>query len=145
MTESANPKSRAPIDKVERLAKANEFIRIIASHGLQHFMHRGSISRLLFDSQGRIVFFDSYTLHYIYTYHNTQWKGFTENYKMKTVILNLRDYIRGKIETGDELVSMLRMSNDSVYTQNPLWGYPEADRVTVVESAIRIFCSNKQP
>ena len=133
---------RALPDKAERLAKANEFIRIIATHGRKFFNHEGSISRLLFDDQGRVSFFDSYSKRYVYTYGNGRWKGFTNGGTLRNLIVRLREYIQGKIETGDQLFMILPMYNRNklMWPDHP-WGYPEADMTIVIEAARRIFCS----
>ena len=123
---------RALPDKAERMMKANEFIKIIATHGRKFFNYKGSISWLLLDSQGRIVFFDSFSKRYVYIYGNGSWKGFTNGGTLRTLIIHLREYIQGKIKTGDELFKVLPIRLD--------WGYPEADMTIVTEAARRIFC-----
>jgi hypothetical protein len=136
---------RALPDKAERLTKVNEFINIIATHGRKFFNHEGSISYLLFDGQSRISFYDSYSKRYIYTHYSGSWRGFSNGGTMKTLIARLREYIQGRIKTGDELFMILPMHNRNklLFPDHP-WGYPEADMAIVIEAARRIFCINKE-
>jgi hypothetical protein len=132
---------RALPDKADRLAKANEFIWVIATHGRKFFNHQGAISRLLFDGQGRVSFWDSYSKKYIYAYANCRWNGFTNGGTMRDLITRLREYIQGKIKTGDDLFPKLGLiRNREIFPDHP-WGYPEADMTLVIEAARQIFCS----
>jgi hypothetical protein len=142
---SPTARLRALPDKAERLVKANEFIRVIATHGRKFFNHHGTISRLLFDAQGRVSFWDSYSKKYVYAYGNGSWKGFTNGETMRILIVRLREYIQGRIETGDDLFLKLGLTgnwNSSPYHPwyHP-WAYPEADMTLVIEAARQIFCS----
>lgn len=141
---------RALPDKDERLRKANEFINIIATHGRMFFNHEGAISRLLLDDQGRIRFWDSHSRRYVYPYDHCCWKGFTNGGKMKRLVTRLREYIQGRIKTGDGLFMILPMhwpsrlgGMEELLDGHP-WGYPEADMTIVIEAARRIFCTDKE-
>jgi len=84
---------------------------------------------------------------YIYAYGNGKWKGFTNGETMRTLIVRLREYIQGRIKTGNELFMILPIHplrhlggmEELVRGCNP-WGYPEADMTLVIEAARRIFC-----
>lgn len=148
---SPTPRLRALPDKAERLAKANEFIKIIATNGRKFFNHGGSISRLLVDSQGRISFWDSYSKCYVYTYGSGRWKGFTNGWTLRNLIVSLREYIQGRIKTGDELFMILPIHppsglggmEDLLAVLNH-WDYPEADMTIVIEAARQLFCTAKE-
>lgn len=133
---------RALPDKAERLAKANEFIRVIATTGRKFFAHEGAISLLFLDSQGRIWILDSYSKRHIYTHYHGAWKGFTNGGTMQQLIIRLREYIQGEIKTGDDLFRKLHLHqrNLQIWPDHP-WGYPEPDMAIVIREAHRIFCS----
>jgi hypothetical protein len=98
---------RALPDKAERLAKANEFIRVIATTGRKFFSHQDRVSVLCLDGQGRINLIDCYTKRLVYTHYNGEWRGFSQGGTMRSLIIRLREYILGVIPTGAELFDNL--------------------------------------
>jgi hypothetical protein len=83
------------MSQIERLNKANEFIRVIATCGRQFFNHDGFISFMELSQSKRVFFIDYYTKKSIYTHRkNVAWRGFTPGGTMKSLIEALRDFIK---------------------------------------------------
>lgn len=107
--------------KEERLEKANEFIKTIASCGHKFFNHEGFISYFEFDDCRRIYFIDHYTKKMIYTHYKGLWRGFTNGGTLKTLIELLRDYI----STGWPMKTTLLGPWSDSCCKGDLWGYGE--------------------
>ncbi len=136
---------RALPDKAERLTKANEFIRVIATTGRKFFSHQDRVSVLCLDGQGRINLIDCYTKRLVYTHYNGEWRGFSQGGTMRSLIIRLREYIQGVIPTGAELFDKLPIHyGDQTICPNYGWGYPEDDMNTVIEAARRIFTTHTE-
>jgi hypothetical protein len=81
-----------------RIEKANEVIRIIASHGRKFFSHNSEIGHFVANERGQLFFVDSYTKKPVYVQYRGDWIGFTEGGTLRTLVEMLRDYITGKRE-----------------------------------------------
>lgn len=140
---SSKPKSSTtPHDKRLRIARANQFIRVIAAHGRHFLSHNGEAGYLFLDPQSRIRYHDPYTKKDVYTY-GCHWKGFTEGGTMQRVIHCLRQYIQGILPTGEALIMSLPLYQNrpsDIFPDHP-WGYGDDMRI-VISEASRIFtCS----
>lgn len=79
--------------KEERLAKANQMIRAIASCGRKFFAYQDRVSRFDVDGRGRVWFIDKYTQKRIYTHYAGQWRGFSDGGTLHGVAVALREFI----------------------------------------------------
>lgn len=133
-----------PKDKAIRIAKANQFIRVIAANGRKFLSHKGEAGYLFADTNGHIRYHDPYSKADIYTYGSRHWRGFTECGTMQRLIVSLRQYIQGIHATGDDLILSLPLYRNrptNLFPDHP-WGYGEA-MATVIASAHRIFTSSE--
>ncbi len=80
-----------------RVNRVNEFISVIASCGRRFFSYQERVSSFEVDDKGRLWFLDAYSQTRIYTHNSGKWRGFTNGGTLRTLIEDLRDYIR----TGD--------------------------------------------
>lgn len=126
------PKIKSMKAKQERLIAANKFIETIASCGRKFFSHEGFTSTMELSKQGRVFFIDHYTKKRIYTHKHGRWNGFTSGGTMKSLIVNLRDFIT----TGDTLSAAYFQPDMGNGFKNP-WGYGE-DILIVKQSAIEL-------
>lgn len=119
--------------KKNRLDKANELLRIIATCGQKFFAHKGRVSRFEFDQRGRVWFVDSYNEARIYT-HYTQgrWRGFSQGGTLRDVVIRLRDFI-----TKDQPAGATFGPWPEWYSQGDPWGYG-ADMRQVYDAAVRL-------
>lgn len=84
------------MERAGRVDTANEFIRIISSHGRRFFHHDGRISRFELDDRGRVWFIDKYSGsgRRIYTHQNGGWgRWFTEGGTLLDLCKALREFI----------------------------------------------------
>ena len=119
--------------KQERLASANEFIKVIASCGRKFFEHEGFVSTLELSPTGRVFFVDYYTKKRIYTHRKyCNWDGFTSGGTMKRLIESLRDFIT----KGYTLIAKYF---EPVYPNGAKnsWGYGD-DILIVRDAAVRL-------
>ena len=80
-----------------RLRIANDFIRVIASHGRRFFYYQGYVTRLEVDARGRIWLVDKYMQKRVDTHRrNSRWNSFTEGGTMRGLVESLRDYVLGR-------------------------------------------------
>lgn len=122
------------MSKAERAAKANEFLEAVAACGRRFFHHEGRVSRFEVDPRGRVWFIDKYTQKRIYThFEHGRWSRFSEGGTLKTLVLQLRDFIR----TGTPPSTSLLGPWPPSYCNGDLWGYGE-DMKLVREAAARL-------
>lgn len=104
-----------------RADTANKLIEVIANCGRRFFRHEDVIAGFAVDHRSRIWFTDAYSKRRIYTAYRYEWRGFTNGGTMRTLIEQLRDYIR----TG-ELQRLGLGPWPQWYCDGDLWGYGEA-------------------
>ena len=104
--------------KPERLAIANEIIRIISSHGRRFFHHEGRISQFSLDDRGKLWLTDKYTKKRIYVAYKYRWRGFSNGGTLRCLIENLRDFI----QRGDAIRRHFGPWPDHL-CDGDLWGY----------------------
>ena len=110
--------------KQQRVEHCNQLIGIIASHGRQFFRCKstGNVASMEVDARGRVWFHDYYTRKRIYTHETSfgnEWRGFTSGGTLRSLVEELRDYIR----TGKPLAR-----NRIGFTRNDgsnIWGYSQ--------------------
>lgn len=138
----------AKTTKEERLAHANELIRIIASHGRRFFFvtrfhsdRFGGIwespagrMAMLTLRRGRVYHFDEYTGKTIYTHwtpFGNQWNGFHHGGTLRNLIEKMRDYVmKGEQIHLDFIAPTMRDGKSN------LWGYDrEAAFIVRTEAA----------
>tara|TARA_Y100001936_G_C16010001_1_gene632998 strand:+ start:216 stop:614 length:399 start_codon:yes stop_codon:yes gene_type:complete len=108
-----------------RLQKVNEFIRIIASCGCQHFNHDGFVSTFELSDAERVYFIDCVSKKRIYTHRSgMEWKGFTQGITLKRFVENLRDFIK-----KGERLSLSYFKSDWGYGIKSPWDYGEDIRI----------------
>ena len=117
---------RPDTDRRERLARANAFLRAIASCGRRFFFTPRSphqeerVAHLEVDERGRVWFVDDYSGKRIYTHYRGAWRGFTHGGTLKGLILYLREYlVRGLLLPRGSLGPW----PDWVGGNGDLWGY----------------------
>jgi hypothetical protein len=81
-------------DKNERVKIANKIIEAVSKYGRGFFLHKGRVSRFELADKGRLWYIDGYTQKRIYVAYKYQWRGFSEGGTLRSVIENLRDFIR---------------------------------------------------
>lgn len=117
------------MSELERLNKANEFIKIIASCGRQFFHHDGFISSFELSNTRRVFFIDYYTKERIYTHRRyCRWRGFTSGGTLKGLVECLRDYIK-----KGEPLRLAYFSDVWSNGQHHPWGY--GDDLKIVHDA----------
>ncbi len=102
-----------------RLDIANGLLETIATFGRRFFSHDGRVARLELDHRGRVWFHDHYTGLRIYTHYAGRWRGFTSGGTMRSLIENLRDYIK----RGERLHPMVFGPWPDWFCGGDLWGY----------------------
>jgi hypothetical protein len=119
------------IHQQERCEDANRFIECVARNGRKFFFHKGEISRLELDKNGRVWFVDSYSKKRVYTHYRYDWRGFSEGGTLQRLIKNLRDFIK----TGKKLPEQ-SLFFPKWACEGDVWGYG-ADMETVQNYAKR--------
>lgn len=115
--------------EIERLDKANEFIKVIASCGRRFFHHQGFVSSFELSDTKRVFFIDYYTKKRIYTHRSyCSWRGFTSGGTLKGLVESLRDYIK----KGQALRLSYFTPDCGNGLRNP-WGY--GDDLKIVHDA----------
>lgn len=107
--------------KTERMKKANELLKTIASHGRKFFNYheRYGVSRFDVDGRGRVWFVDGSTGKRIYLHYKYWGKGFSEGGTLKSLVNALMKFIR-----DGELVSRSHFGPWPEWVCNgDLWGY----------------------
>lgn len=117
----------------DRLEKANEFLRVMGSHGRGFFCHGGVMSWLEQDARGRIWFVDSWRGEMVYTHYHGRWRHFTQGGTLKSLIEALRVYVMN----GARLSTRALWWPDW-YCEGDLWGYGEEGMKPVRETALRL-------
>ncbi len=107
--------------KRSRATLVNGFLAVIAGCGRQFFRYGERVSTFEADDRGRIWFIDAYSQRRIYTHHRYEWKGFTNGGTIRTLVEELRDYIR----TGQRPVLNIGPWPEYV-CDGDLWGYGDA-------------------
>lgn len=130
--------------KEERLANANELIKLIAELGRKFFNYNnyveknGTISHFKLKNN-RIYFVDGYTKKEMYAYDNNHRlfkRYFSEGGTLEALVLDLSEYIR----TGKPANS--KHGYGGVYC--PHWGYPDKDMDKIREKAVAIGFSKSR-
>lgn len=107
-----------------RLRQVNDLLRVIASTGRRFFCHAGRIARLELTDRGVVWFIDHYDGARVYTHYDGQWKGFTAGGTMRSLIGQLRDYVK----TGQKLYPYTFGPWPKWQCGGDLWGYGKAMR-----------------
>ena len=119
--------------KQERLKKANEFIKLIASTGRKFFNYEengGSIGRFELRN-GRTYFIDGYTNKSIYAYENHYFgNSFAEGGTMQALILDIAEFIRTGKPTN------AKNGYGGIYCDH--WGYPSQAMAEIQRKAKEI-------
>lgn len=80
--------------KIQRLAQANEFLRVIASCGRRFFCHEDRVSQLELDERGRVWLIDKFRGSRVYTHYTAgRWRGFSEGGTLRALIIALSRYV----------------------------------------------------
>jgi hypothetical protein len=139
-------KSNAEL-KLERLAHANELIRIISSHGRSFFFNKthDRIAELVLCSRGRIWFLDDYTGKLVYTHKTTwtnKWRGFSHGGTLRDLVEMMRDYIVHGWPIYENY-----LGPDNIFTDGNIWGYTqeaidavraEAILLPIINAAVKV-------
>lgn len=122
-------------EELERLEKANDLIKVIASCGREFFKHDGFVSYLELSETGRVFFIDYYTKKRIYTHRsNVHWNGFTSGGTLKYFVVMLRRYIK-----NDCKIPLFYFSSEGWNCEQP-WGYG-GDLEIVRDAAVKLDIS----
>lgn len=121
--------------KEQRLAHANELIKIIARHGRRFFFSKrfhsdrfgevvetpaGRVAMLVLRN-GRVYHFDEYTGKTIYTHwtpFGNDWRGFSHGGTLRSLVEKMRDYVM----TGEQ-ISLDFIAPTMRDGKSNLWGY----------------------
>lgn len=125
--------------KQQRLAHANELIKIIAAHGRRFFFseHTGRTAEIFIGSRGRVWFVDEYTGKIIYTHKTTwtnKWRGFSHGGTLRSLVEMMRDYI----VTGRPIPAFYLGPERNQLTDGNIWGYEPAAMQAVRNAACKL-------
>lgn len=123
--------------KLERLAHANELIRIIGSYGRRFFWNSEHGRFAYFEMRlGRVYLIDDYTGKAIYTHRTgfaNRWRGFSHGGTLRSLVEDMRDYIM----TGQQIVRgrivLGQLGRDGL--EGNIWGYAADEAAKVRELA----------
>lgn len=104
--------------KTQRLAKANQFLTVIASCGRQFFRTGERIARFEVRYTGRIWFFDDGSGKWICTHYRGRWRGFSHGGTLRRLIDGLVMYIQRGASVCGELGPWPEW-----YSDGDPWGY----------------------
>lgn len=121
-------------EEMERNQRANEFITAIASCGRRFFSHNGEVSRLELDGRGRVWFIDKYSQKRIYTHYRYNWRGFTEGGTLRSLVSQLRDFIK----TGKQVSRRAFWHDPAIHPSGDYWGYGPDDMAVVQRAALSL-------
>ncbi len=116
--------------KEDRLQKANDLLKVIASCGRNFFASRNPLiegARFQFDSRFRIYYIDDYTGALVYTHHDGEWKGFSHGGGLRRFVEVLRDFI----SRNEQLTA-------AYFCVENHWAYDEESILKVRKSAIEL-------
>jgi hypothetical protein len=80
--------------KHERVEAVNRLIWVIAQYGRKFFRHGERVACFELDHRGRVWFVDAYSQKRIYTHYRYEWRGFTNGGTLRTLVEQMRDFIR---------------------------------------------------
>lgn len=123
---------KAKAERLERLGKANELVRVIAGCGRQFFRRGDQVAEFRLLPSGRLVWIDSYTRRQVQTGQG-QWAGFTEGGTLAALCTALAYYIR----QGKSLPPRIFGPWPEWVCGGDLWGYGD-DIEQVREAAWRL-------
>ena len=86
-------KAATIIGRSDRLNKANDLIKTIASCGRRFFAYQDRLAYLTFDARSRVWFVDEHTQKLICTHYKGRWKHFTHGGTLKKLVTSLKDFI----------------------------------------------------
>jgi len=127
-------------NKINRLEKANDLIKTIASCGRKFFYDRGIIGEL-FIMRGRVYYRDSYSQHNILINKRPSWNGFSGGGTCQSLIKQLKDFIL----TGKTIPLSITLGwgPDWIQDADP-WGYG-FDKYQVRITAYKLgICTNEK-
>jgi len=128
-----------------RAMRANDLIRVIASHGRRFFAQcsdmntpdkemTGRISYFEVNNQGHIFFVNAYKLSRVYLNREKYyWRHWQHGGTLKDLVEALRDYIK----TGEPIPGHLG-PHPQWYSQGDPWGYGEESMGKVRDAAVRL-------
>ena len=127
--------STATTMKQERVDHANQFIRIIGSHGRRFFYHapENRFARLELRA-GRVYFIDDYSDRAIYTHRSgftSRWRGFSHGGTLRSLIELMRDYIVHGTQIAPWYIA-------PHYSRGNIWGYDEQAAKAVRDAAYQL-------
>jgi len=103
----------------DRVKTANAMLRIISKHGRRFFLCEGEVSRFALAKNERVWFIDNYPQQAIYTHYNGRWRGFSHGGTLKTLCVELREYIMGRRDLPLDHLGPWPAD----YCGGDLWGY----------------------
>lgn len=108
--------------KQERLVHANAVIQTMASYGRRFFYNAmdDRVARLVIGPSGHVWLIDDYSLKRIYIYRGGCWPGFSHGGTLRSIIEDLRDYVRHGKPVGRGRFGPWRDGYE-------MWGYAPAD------------------
>ena len=121
MKESLTTAATEKQSNYDRLQIANEFIKIIASHGRKFFNSKGTIAYMKI-KDGHVYWVDEYSQKEIYLSYKYWDKGFTNGGTLRELVKALRLYVLGR---RDLPISYLGPWPQSL-CDGDLWGYGES-------------------
>ncbi|SER37697.1 MULTISPECIES: hypothetical protein [Pseudomonas] len=126
------------MSKQQRLEQANEFIKVVGSHGRRFFYNKthDRYARLELDARGRVWFIDDYSGKRVYTHETTftsKWRGFTHGGTLKDLVKALREYVvHGKpLHPG-------YVAPERSWSEGNIWGYGPEEARKVRQEAYKI-------
>lgn len=122
--------------KHDRLEIANQFIKIIASHGRKFFNINGQIAYMKIKA-GHVYWVDEYSQKEIYLSYKYWSKGFTNGGTLRELVKALRLYVLGR---RDFPISYLGPWPENL-CDGDLWGYGESMEQVRIE-ALKLIGAN---
>ncbi len=112
--------NKKQLEKKRRMIRANHVIYIISQVGRKFFNHKGEVSRIEMDHNGRLWYFDAFSRKKIYLHCAwSDWRGFTEGGTLENLVKGFKHYIM----TGEKIRSTSFGPWPDWICDGDLWGY----------------------
>lgn len=130
--------------KLERLAQANQLIKVISSHGRRFFWNEEGqrVAKLELDSRGRVIWIDDYQGTRVCTSkvcgREHEWRGFSHGGTLKDLVKDLRDFV-----LHAAAMPRWRIAPSASFSDGDIWGYGDDAAKAVREEAFTLSIFNQ--